>query len=441
LHDALAATNRTNTVIAWLDSASASVLRGLDAGEQLTHTALDDLPDGKPVEHLRSVLVAIGSLPPRDEHMARLERWTTHIIAARPDTEERKLLHRYALWHVVRRLRGRLAGADTTRGQSAAARSNIRAAVVLLDWLAEHDLTLTTARQGDLDAWLASPQATHRDAAGNFVRWARRNKLTQLDFAAVKWGGPTGIIDTETRWEQARRLLHDDTVKPEDRVAGLLVLLYAQPASRIVRLTLDDVGTSDAEVRLRLGREPVLLPEPLAGLVLKVAATRKGHATIGDPGASTWLFPGGRPGRALSAFRMAERLNQLGIHCGQSRSAALFQLATDLPRSRARQNGRHPHRRRGRLATSQQRRLGCLRRRDQPPDTPLKRGIQTVAISDVARGLAIPRCSTRGRGEDRHIPVRGAVRPRPPVSDPAPLSACGGQCRTVPAWPAADSKN
>jgi hypothetical protein len=28
---------------------------------------------------------------------------------------------------------------------------------------------------------------------------------------------------------------------------------------------------------------------------------------------------------------MAERLNQLGIHCGQSRSAALFQLATDLP--------------------------------------------------------------------------------------------------------------
>lgn len=331
LHDALAATDRTNTVIAWLDSASASVLRGLDAGERLTHAALDGLPDGKPVEHLRSVLVAIGSLPPRDEHMARLERWITQVIAARPDAEERKLLHRYAVWHVVRRLRGRLAGADTTRGQSAAARSNIRAAIVLLDWLAEHGLTLGTARRGDLEPWLASPQATHRDAAGNFVRWARRQKLTRLDFAAVKWGGPTGVIDTETRWEQARWLLHDDTVKPEDRVAGLFVLLYAQPASRIVRLTLDHVHTSDTGVCLRLGREPVLLPEPLAGLVLKVAATRKGHASIGDPGASPWLFPGGRPGRALSAFRMAERLNQLGIHCGQSRSAALFQLATDLP--------------------------------------------------------------------------------------------------------------
>jgi hypothetical protein len=69
----------------------------------------------------------------------------------------------------------------------------------------------------------------------------------------------------------------------------------------------------------------------MAGLVRQVAATRKGHANIGDPGTSTWLFPGGRPGRALSAFRMTERLNQLGIRPGQSRSAALFQLATELP--------------------------------------------------------------------------------------------------------------
>src|SRR2546430_3528552 len=134
---------------------SAGVLRGLDAADQVTHAALDELPDGKPVEHLRSVLVAIGSLPPRDEHMARLERWITHMVAQRHDADERKLLHRYALWHVVRRLRGRLAGADTTRSQSAAARGNIRAAIALLDWLAEHSLTLATARQGDLEAWLA----------------------------------------------------------------------------------------------------------------------------------------------------------------------------------------------------------------------------------------------------------------------------------------------
>ncbi|MGO9079721.1 MAG: hypothetical protein ACLQDY_11855 [Streptosporangiaceae bacterium] len=107
------------------------------------------------------------------------------------------MLHRYAVWHVVRRLRGRLGGAHATRDQVVAAQRDIRAAVAVLGWLTTRDLTLDGARQGDLEAWLASAQATHRTDAGNFVRWARRHKLTQLDFAAVRWGGPSGVIDTE----------------------------------------------------------------------------------------------------------------------------------------------------------------------------------------------------------------------------------------------------
>ena len=40
-------------------------------------------------------------------------------------------------------------------------------------------------------------------------------------------------MDDEARWATARRLLHDDTLKPEDRLAGLLFLLYAQGPSAI----------------------------------------------------------------------------------------------------------------------------------------------------------------------------------------------------------------
>ena len=88
---------------------------------------------------------------------------------------------------------------------------------------------------------------------------------------------------------------------------------------------------SDEHVRLRLGREPVVLPEPLAALIRQLVATRRGHAALGDPGTSRWLFPGGQPGRPISAYQLAERLRQLGLHPGQARSTALFQLATDLP--------------------------------------------------------------------------------------------------------------
>jgi hypothetical protein len=163
------------------------------------------------------------------------------------------------------------------------------------------------------------------------VRWAHKQKLTILELPALKWGGPSAVIDTETRWEQARWLLHDDTLKPEDRVAGLLVLLYAQWPAAISRLTLDHIQHRDNTVKLRLGREPIVLPEPLAALVLQLITTRRGHAALGDQGTSPWLFPGGQPGRPISAYQLGERLRQLGLHPGQARSTALFQLATDLP--------------------------------------------------------------------------------------------------------------
>ncbi len=331
LHDNLAGYERPATVLGWLRKSTApAILRELSTGQRpLTHAALDELPDGKPLRHLRAVLVATGTLPPRDEQLTRLETWISRAIAGRPDPGQRQLLHRYALWHVVRRLRGRLGGAHATHGQVLAARRNITAA--LLDWLTARDLTLAAARQGDLDTWLAGAQPSHRTDAGNFARWACRHKLTRLDFAAIRWGGPSGVIDTEARWEQARRLLHDDSLKPEDRVAGLLVLLCAQRASAISRLTLGHVQAADGQVRIRLGREPVILPGPLDALVLQLAATRRGHAGLGDQGTSAWLLPGGQPGQPISAFQLTERLRQLGIRSGQSRSAALFQLATDLP--------------------------------------------------------------------------------------------------------------
>ena len=67
LYDALADAERPATVEAWLNkSAAPAILRQL-AGKQLTHRALDELGGDKTAVHLRAVLVAIGTLPERDE--------------------------------------------------------------------------------------------------------------------------------------------------------------------------------------------------------------------------------------------------------------------------------------------------------------------------------------------------------------------------------------
>ena len=212
-----------------------------------------------------------------------------------------------------------------------AAQRNIKAAIALLDWLTAHGLTLANARQGDLDAWLASAQASHRTDAGNFVRWARKQKLTTMDFAATRWGGPAGVIDTEARWEQARRLLHDDTLKPEDRVAGLLVLLYAQWPATISRLTISHIQTSGRPgpdpARPRASR-PARAPRRPCPAGRGHPARPRRHRR---PGYLALAVPRRAARTADQRLPLAERLRQLGLHPGQARSTALFQLATDLP--------------------------------------------------------------------------------------------------------------
>ncbi|MEV5149397.1 hypothetical protein AB0L14_34670 [Streptomyces sp. NPDC052727] len=173
--------------------------------------------------------------------MVRLERFLTGLLASQQDPEQRKVLHRYTIWHLVRRLRRRNNGRPLTSQQFMSARQRTHAAVAFLNWLTAHNLTLETCRQADLDRWLTDDSATYRQTAGHFIRWAHTNKLTTVHVPAVRWNGPTQPLDDEHRWNIARRLLHDDTLKPEDRLAGLLLFLYAQGPSAIHRLTTEGV--------------------------------------------------------------------------------------------------------------------------------------------------------------------------------------------------------
>lgn len=333
LNQALATTEPPGTALRWLTRPIVSTfLADIAAGcRQLTHQELDSLPPSPTLAHLRSVLVATGALPPRDEHMARLERLLHDLLATRNDPDQRQLLHRYTIWHLLRRLRRRNHDKDTTHEQFAVVRQRVRAAIGLLDWLATQHLTLKTCRQADLERWLSSGEVSNRQETGHFVRWAGKQHLTSLVFPATRWQGPTRALDDQARWEAARRLLHDDTLMTRDRLAGLLILLYAQKTATISRLTTDHIDTTDGTVRLRLGPAPITLPDPLADLAIQLMTDHRGHATTGADAPSPWLFPGGQPGRPISAGHLGQRLKALSIHPGQARSTALFQLATELP--------------------------------------------------------------------------------------------------------------
>ncbi|MGO9078368.1 MAG: hypothetical protein ACLQDY_04930 [Streptosporangiaceae bacterium] len=333
LKKALAATDPPGTALRWLAKPSvAAVLSGIAAGgRDLSHGELDRLEQTPVLAHLRSVLVATRTLPPRDEQMGRLERFTAGMIDSRPDPEQRQILRRYATWHLLRRLRSRNHGRPVTGEQHNVVQQQVRGAVALFDWLDSRDLTLGTCGQAHLDEWLSGSGNFRSRDAGHFVRWAARQRLTPVTIPAVKWQGPVQALDDEARWKAARRLLHDHTVNARDRLAGLLVLLYAQPVARVARLTTDHVTVSGTTVQIHLGPAPITLPEPVAGLARQLLDGKRGHATTGAASPSPWLFPGGQPGRPVSSGHLGQRLKDLGIHPGQARSTALFQLASELP--------------------------------------------------------------------------------------------------------------
>ncbi|MFB7114815.1 hypothetical protein [Streptomyces sp. NPDC056291] len=128
----------------------------------------------------------------------------------------------------------------------------------------------------------------------------------------------------ERRWALARRLLHDDTIPAVDRVAGLLLLLYAQRPAAICRLTTTHVLSGDGRTRIRCGSKPITLPEPVASLVRDLAATRhRGRVKDGTAGADTiWPFPGIRPGTPLDFAGLDERLKRIGLRPRSDRSTA-----------------------------------------------------------------------------------------------------------------------
>ena len=237
LHDTLADAERPDTALTWLKhAATRTVLAELAAGRRpLGRTALDNLPPGKPIEHLRAVLVATAALPARDEQLARIERWVSQAVSEHAGPARQR---------TAAPLRGLAPAAPAAAAQPRRGHhlwparhgpaTGAGRPVGLLGWLRERGLTLASCSQADLDAWLAGTDATRKAEAGHFVRWAISHGINRnLQFAATRWTGPAGPLDHDGRWQQARRLLHDGTLGAGDRVAGLLVLLYAQRLAAI----------------------------------------------------------------------------------------------------------------------------------------------------------------------------------------------------------------
>lgn len=145
-------------------------------------------------------------------------------------------------------------------------------------------------------------------------------RVLLVDAPAERWGEALAVLSAAM-----------DTVlvrAPARPSAELLLLLpYAQWPAAISRLTTGHIQETAATVRIRLGDVAVVLPGPVAELALQQARRRpRGPRPDRRPG------PPRRPaGPTDQHLDHGRRLRKLGIRLAETRSTALFQLATELP--------------------------------------------------------------------------------------------------------------
>lgn len=184
-------------------------------------------------------------------------------------------------------------------------------------------------QHGALDAWLA-PGPTTRYQARNFIRWAAKTRrLPPLDIPH-RQARSTQVLGQQERLTLLDKCFRATTIAPRNRVAAILLLLYAQPVSRISRLRLDDIVDNGTTMTIAFGRHPASVPDPIAAIIRGYVSHRSNMATAANA-TSPWLFPGYRPGQPLTHDYLMQQLRGAGLPLRSAKNSALRHLVLAMP--------------------------------------------------------------------------------------------------------------
>lgn len=353
LYDRIVAMPRPRTGILWLSKSHVGpILAALARGQvPLTHDGLSTLTPLRSVVHIRDLLMASGVLPARDRHLLLFEQWldtwladlqndrggdlthgtTAAADAGEPPSSPKHVLRQYATWHVQRGLRKAADQGPIGHYRDQRARHQLRVAAQFLERLHARGLQLIQCSQSDVDAWFAAATYSSKETLRPFLVWAIRTHHMQRLRLPLAQQMPPRPISLHDRVEHLRRVANGLDMDLTERVIATLVLLYAQPLSRIVRLTVDDVLTDpEGRVLIRLGDPPAPIPPPFDDIVRSHLSSRHNLHTATNPN-STWLFPGRRAGQPIHPTSIRLRLTTLGIPNMPGRSRALREMLLQAP--------------------------------------------------------------------------------------------------------------
>ncbi len=332
LIDALCAADRAESIITWKRSDKVQeLLRSLgDGTTPLTHDGLDQYePAGRHVDHLRAILQHHDVIPARDKYLAYFERWIEDKLRPVSDPQIATPIRQFATWHHLKRINELALAGKPTRGPVHASKQDVTEALKFLEWLrADHGRTIADCTQQDVDLWVTTGPTT-RHLIRTFVIWCKKMRVNRSITLGHRQAKTVRVLTQDQRLEWIRELLSGDSESLPYRVAGTLLLLYAQPLVKVAAIPMSKVLVAPDGLSLELGASPSPVPEPFAELLKSHITNRPNLRTAGAD--NPWLLPGYRPGEHLHPNTLMDRLRELGIDLLGARNTALRELVTQVP--------------------------------------------------------------------------------------------------------------
>lgn len=334
LIDLLALDERAESSMRWLNNPSAiAALNHLSRVERApTHADLDDLLVSKSVHYTRQLLVFTGVLPPRVEHLERIEPWLVSLLEAMPARHAR-VVGPFAHWGVLRHARRRAERREYTDGSAQHDRDTITMALRMLQWLDDEGCQVSDLNQSMVEEWVGG-NARRASVTAVFIGWLRgQNMIGDLKIHQSTGKLPGTFPDPHDQAATIRKLLTEDDIDLRVRVAGVLVLLLGARVSLINRLVTSDVQVQGDRTYLALAKNPVMLPPVLGTLVRRLAkeSEKKSRRNGVDEGPHFLFQSKSLNGAPFSRAGFAQMLRRQGVAPRIGRNGALLSLAQDLP--------------------------------------------------------------------------------------------------------------
>jgi hypothetical protein len=324
LRSYLESSDKPEQVIKWLHRGPHSdLLRAIGRGElPLSHETLATAPRDKGLIYLRDLLDQSGALPRTRPEMLRLEEWVARFVEQLP-TNHAPIIGRYATWSILRKARREATKSDLTRGAVAHAKASLRGAATFLGWLNQRDLTVHSMTQLAVEQFGLSHSTTRW--LPQFLTWSSRHEARHtVRLPSRQQGAPTVELDDKTHRAIISSLLVEAQIPLDARVGCLLVALFGQPATRVLRLEVDHVRfIEDDGIEVLFTDHPLVLPSAAAALV--------GEYLRSLPDGIRWLFPGRRPGSHRDVQFLVRHLAPINGTVSQLQNSARFKLAGAAP--------------------------------------------------------------------------------------------------------------